>query len=166
MVFFRIKKIKGKEYAYIVENKWKAKGSRQKVKGYLGKIYRFNIKNDIDFSRFVKIESAEEYSKENSFKKIISDLVEWEIFRYNIDKNKFSIDLNSMKIQQNKKNAVLLINEGFMCSMTLKNMLEFRPEGDEPDDGYRLARALVEAGIKVPQEIFVSLFGKIYKSSV
>lgn len=165
MAFFRIKKIKGKEYAYVVENKWKKKGSRQKVKGYLGSAYRFVLKNNADFFQFKKIESAENYIKDNDFKKIISDLVEWELFKHDIDKNKFTIDLDELKVLQNEKNAVLLINEGFMCSLTLRNILEFRPEGDEANDGYRLARAFVESGVKIPQEVFVGLFGKLFKSN-
>lgn len=163
MAFFRIKKIKGKEYAYIVENKWKGKGSRQKVIGYAGRVYKFNVKNNINFLEFVKIENAEKYVAENSFRKIITDFIEWELFRHDIDKNKFAIDLTNMKIMQNGRNAVLVINEGFMCSLTLKNILEFRPEGNESDDGYRLASAFVESGIKIPQDVFISLFGKLFK---
>ncbi len=163
MAFFRIKKVKGKEYAYVVENKWKKEGSRQKVRDYLGRVYRFNIKNDVDFLQFRKIESAENYIKENDIKKIINDLIEWELFKHDVDKNKFTINLNDMKVQHNEKNAVLLINEGFMCSLTLKNILEFRPEGNESNDGYRLARAFVESGVKIPQDVFVGLFGKLFK---
>ena len=59
----------------------------------------------------------------------------------------------------------MFINDGFMCNLTLKNLLEFKAEGDEQNDGYRLARAFVEAGIKVPQDVFVSVFGKIYKTT-
>ena len=50
-----------------------------------------------------------------------------------------------------------------MCTLTLRNLLDFKPENEETD-GYRLARAFVEAGIKVPQEIFVGLFDKITKA--
>mgnify|MGYP001586848381 CR=1 FL=1 len=163
MAFFRIKKIKGKEYAYIVENEWKKKGSRQKVIGYAGRIYKFNVKNGINFLEFRKIENAEKYVAENGFRKIITDLTEWELFRHEICKNNFAIDLNSMKIMQNGRNVVLMINEGFMCSLTLKNIFEFRPEGDESNDGYRLASAFVESGIKIPQDEINSLFGKIIK---
>ena len=161
-MFFRIKKIKGKEYAYVVENEWKRKGSRQKVKGYLGRVYRFDLKKNVDFLQFIKNKNLEEYMNNNDNKKIINDLVEWELHKHNISKEEFLIDLNNAKIQKNKKNVVLLINDGFMCSLTLKNLLEFKPE-DEQTDGYGLARAFVEAGIKVPHEVFVGLFGKLYK---
>ena len=162
MAFFRIKKIKGKEYAYIVENKWR-KGSRQKVKGYLGKVYRFNLLNDVDFLGYFKIADAQGYIENNEKNKIIIDLIEWELFKFGVSKGEFSVDLGDIKIQKNKKNVALLFNDGFMCNLTLKNLLEFKPEGDEETDGYRLARAFVEAGIKVPQDIFVRLFAKLYK---
>jgi len=154
MVFFRIKKIKGKEYAYVVENEWKYKGSRQKVRGYLGKVYRFELLNSIDFLAHFKIDNINDYIEKNEKNKIINDLVEWELFKFGIDKNKFS----------NKKNAVFFINDGFMCNLTLKRLLDFKPEGDEESDGYRLARAFVEAGVKVPQEVFVGLFSILYKT--
>ncbi len=163
-MFFRIKKIKGKEYAYIVENEWLNKCSRQKVKGYLGRAYRFELKNNVDFLSYLNIGDIKNYIEENDIKKIINDLIEWEFFKFNVNKNDFSTDVNNKIIQKNKKNVVLLINDGFMCFLTLQNLLEFKPDGNEESDGYRLARALVEAGIRVPQEIFIGLFGKLYKT--
>ena len=162
MVFFRIKKIKGREYAYVVENKWLRKGSRQKVKDYIGKAYRFNLVNNINFLEYLKIEDIREYIENNNKNKIINDLIEWEFSKFGISKEEFSIDLNNMKIQKNKKKVALLINDGFMCDFTLKNLLGFKPEGDEQNDGYKLARAFVEAGIKVPREIFVGLCQKLF----
>ena len=161
-MFFRIKKIKGKEYAYGVENEWRRKGSRQRVKGYLGRVYRFNFKNNVDFLLFIKNKNLEEYMNNNGNKKIINDLVEWELHKHNISKEEFLIDLNNKKIQKNKKNVVLFVNDGFMCNLTLKNLLDFKTEGDEQTDGYRLAKAFVEAGIKVPQEVFVGICQKLF----
>ena len=165
MAFFRIKKIKGKEYAYFVENEWMKSGSRQKVKKYIGRVYRFDIKNDIDFLQFADASNLESYVNVSDFKKIVSNLIEWELFKFGIDRNKFSIELNSKNVQNNKKDVSLMLNDGFMCELTLKNLVDFEAEGDESRDGYRLARAFVEAGIKVPQEIFVGLFGKLYKQT-
>lgn len=164
MSFFRVKKIKGKEYAYLVENEWKPRGSRQKVKEYIGRLYRFSIKNSIGFEEFIKIKSLEEYINENNLNKIINDLVEWEFFKSGIQKDGFFIDIADKKIQKSGKNIAISINGGFLCSLTLGNLLEFKSINEE-NDGYRLARAFVEAGIKVPQEVFIGLFGKIYKST-
>lgn len=164
MTFLRIKKIKNKEYAYIVENSWKRKGSRQKVKGYLGRVHKFGLKNDVGFLEYFNIDNLQSYIENNQKNKIIHDLVEWEFFKFGISKNEFDISFEEGKISKNGKNAVLMINEGYLCSLILKNLLEFRPESDEQQDGYRFARAFVEAGIKVPQEIFVALFEKLYKA--
>ncbi|MDP3765612.1 MAG: hypothetical protein Q8R04_03800 [Nanoarchaeota archaeon] len=161
MAFFRVKKIKGKEYAYIVENKWKRKGSRQKVKGYIGKVYRFDLLHDVDFLEYSKIGNVQDYIENSDKDKIINDLIEWELFKFGINKEDFTIDLSNIKIKKNKKNVALMINEGCMCNLTLKNLLEFKQE-DEQTDGYRFARAFVEAGIKVPREIFVGICQKLF----
>ena len=161
-MFFRIKKIKGKEYAYLVHNKWRKKGSRQKVKGYLGRVHKFDLKNDISFLEHLKIESLNDYIDKNPRNKIIKDLVEWEILKHDIDGKEFSVDLDNLNVQKNKSNIVLMINDGFLCNLTLRNLLEFKAEGDEYEDGYRLARAFVEAGIKIPQEVFIGLCQKFF----
>ena len=162
-MFFRIKKIKGREYAYIVHNKWRKKGSRQKVKGYLGRIYRPELKNNIGFIEHLKISDINGYIEKNSRSRIVKDLVEWEVFKHSIDRKNFLIDLENMKIENDGKKVVLLVNDGFLCSITLKNLLQFEAQGDEQEEGYKLARSFVEAGIKIPQEVFVGLFSKLYK---
>lgn len=162
-MFFRIKKIKGKEYTYSVENEWSRKGSRQKVKGYIGRAYRFELKNDIGFLQHLGLQNAGEFIESNDFRKIVASLVEWELFKFDIDKSQFSIDFENSKVEKKRRNAVIMINDGYLCSETLKNLIEFRPENEE-QNGYRLARAFVEAGIKVPQEIFIGLFNKLYKA--
>ena len=82
MAFFRVKKIKDKDYAYIVENEWKPtaksvgtlrgtkpRGSRQKVKGYLGRLYRFELKNNADFADHLKINAKSKPILTTSFTK-------------------------------------------------------------------------------------------------
>ena len=73
MGFIRVKKISGKEYAYLVENKWykrgfkgKGSGSRQKVSRYLGRVYYFNKAEGWDFLTFKSINNLEQYLKNNS----------------------------------------------------------------------------------------------------
>src|SRR3989338_1122582 len=101
MSFIRTKKVDGKDYAYLVENKWykrnfkgKGKGPRQKVSKYLGRVYAFNKTDNTDFFAFMKISSLEEYLKDNSKEKVFRDLVEWELFRHNISKGEFTIDIS------------------------------------------------------------------------
>ena len=106
MGFIRVKKIGGKEYAYLVENKWykrgfkgKGRGSRQKVSKYLGRVYYFDKADGWDFLTFKSINNLEQYLKDNSNNKnqIFRDLVEWELFRHNVDKEEFTIDFSNKK---------------------------------------------------------------------
>ncbi len=169
MGFFRIKKINGKDYAYAVKNEWKmTKGSRQKVKNYLGRVFRFELKKDTPFLQFIKLQNIESYIDENDKNKIFSELVEWELFKFGISKQNFSIDLKNIAIRKNNKGIVFFINDGFMCDLTLKNLFEFKfkSEGDEDRDAYLLAKSFVDAGIKVPNEVFVKIFEKLYKEMV
>ena len=164
MSFIRIKKIDNKEYAYLVENRWykrgfrgKGKGSRQKVSKYLGRVYTFNKVNDNDFLNFNNIDNLEHYLKNDNNNKnsIIKDLVEWELFRHNINKNEFTIDLPNKKIIKNNKEISLKINEGFLNSYTLNRLFNLKS-----GDSYFLARSFVEAGIEIPKEVFVGIFGR------
>ena len=183
MSFIRTKIISGKEYAYLVENKWykrgfkgKGKGPRQRVSKYLGRVYCFNKEKDIDFYNFKKINimknedfqdtenqrflcDLEQYLKENKNNKtgIFRDLVEWELFRHSIDKEEFLIDFSNKKVinKKNNKEISLRMNEGFLNSFTLSRLFNLKM-----GSSYYLAKAFVEAGIEVPEEVFVGVFGK------
>jgi hypothetical protein len=155
MAFIRIKKIKGYEYAYLVENIWRKrkKGARQKVRQFLGRIYKPELKNDMEFSK------EEEYVKNNSFRQIVKDLIEYELLKHGV--RDFFVDFDKGFVLRNNRKAALQINEGFLCNYTLKNLINFKLEGEEA--GYGLANVFVEAGIKVPQELFVKIFEKLSK---
>ena len=87
MTFVRTKKIKGNEYAYIVENKWKKRGNKvkQKTKKYLGRVYRFDRVNVMDFYEHYDISDVDEYLKQNSKDKIILDLIKLGLFNYGFE---------------------------------------------------------------------------------
>ena len=162
MSFIRTKKVDGKDYAYLVENKWykrrfkgKGRGPRQKVSKYLGRVYSFNKKGTIDFFNFKNIENLEYYLKNNGRTKIFKDLVEWELFRHSIDKEEFTIDFSNKKILKNNKEVSLKMNEGFLNSFTLNRLFNLKA-----GNSYYLAKSFVEAGVEIPKEVFVGLFGK------
>lgn len=164
MAFIRTKKINGKEYAYLVENRWykrkhkgKGKGPRQRVNKYLGRVYSFNKTENIDFFTFKKIDNLEKYLKDNrnSKSQIFRDLVEWELFCHNINKEEFTIDYSNKKIIRNNKEISLRMNEGFLNSSTLGRLFNLKS-----GDSYYLAKCFVEAGIEVPKEVFVGVFGR------
>lgn len=199
-MFIRIKRIKKKNkeypYAYIVANRWmkKAKRSKQKVKKYLGRVYFLEKVNNNDFFEFYSIKDVKGYVKKNDKKRIINDLIRFELINHgfkeqgnflikdNIYFNKNSNEvfinikkindkiINSGKINDKKsiinKNdnsnnkIVLAMNEGFLCDETIKRLFG-RFEGDEREVGFKLANAFVEAGLKIPEELFVCIFEKI-----
>jgi|TARA_B100001964_G_scaffold235436_1_gene295532 hypothetical protein len=161
MSFIRTKKIDGKEYAYLVENKWykrkvkaKGRGPRQRVSKYLGRVYYFNKTNNNDFFNYSDIKDLEQYLKNNK-NKIFRDLVEWELFRHSINKNDVTIDYTNKKIIKNNKEVSLRINEGFLNSFTLKRLFNLRA-----GNSYFLAKCFVDAGVEIPKEIFVGIFGR------
>jgi len=154
MAFIRTKKIKSYEYAYLVENVWRKrpkKGSRQKVKAFLGRVYKPELKNDLNFVK------EEVYVRDNSFKQIVKDLVEFELLKHDV--KDFFVDFDKNLVLRNNRKVALQINEGFLCNYTLKNLINFKLEEEEA--GYSLAKAFVEAGIKVPQELFIKIFEKL-----
>ena len=162
MSFIRVKKIAGKEYAYLVENKWykrgfksKGKGSRQRVSKYLGRVYFLNKEHDIDFLTFKNINNLEEYLKNNDKSRIFQDLVEWELHRHNIDRQEFSVDFKNKKVMKGKRHISLQMNEGFLSSFTLQRLFTLTSQ-----DSYYLAKCILESGIQIPQEVFVGVFGK------
>ena len=161
MSFIRIKRIAGKEYAYLVENKWykrgfksKGRGPRQRVSKYLGRVCRLDKTDNVDFFTFKKISNIEEYLRNTPREKVFKDLVEWEIFRHNIDKKQFTIDLNYKTVLKEKKEISLKMNEGFLNTFTLGRLFSLRS-----GDSYYLAKCFVEAGIEIPREVFVGVFG-------
>ena len=180
MAFIRNKKIAGKEYAYLVQNKWykrrhkgKNKGPRQKVSKYLGRVHVLGKVNDVDFYNFKKINvmkikdfqdtenlrfsrDLEQYLKKNNNSKnsIFKDLIEWELFRHNISDKEFTIDYSNKKVLKNNKPVSLKMNEGFLNSFTLSRIYNLKS-----NDSYYLAKCFVEAGIEIPKEVFVGMFG-------
>ena len=86
--------------------------------------------------------------------KIINDLVRWELQKHDIKEELDNIKSNKI---------VFKINEGFLCNFTLESLLNFKAEPDERETGIKLAKAFVGAGIKIPEELFVGIFGKVFK---
>lgn len=172
VMFVRVKKIKGFRYAYRVENVWKKrkKASRQKVKGYLGKVHKLSLVNDHDFFEFVGSDAGS-YISSNSKEQIVADLVKHSLVQHGFDEagklvsnGSFMVDIEQMDFSDDKKNIVFEMNEGFMCKDTVNRLVKFKAAGEgERELGIKLASAFLEAGIMVPEEVFIGFFKKIVK---
>ena len=120
----------------------------------MGRVYSFNKERVIDFYNFKKIGNLEQYIEENNKNQIVRDLIDWELFRHNIDRSWFIIDLDKGAVVRSNKEVSLKINEGFLNRFTLARLFHIRST-----DGYYLAKCFVEAGIEIPKEVFVGFFG-------
>ena len=170
-MFIRIKKIKGKDYAYLVSNVWRKrkKASRQKVAKYLGKVLKLERINNKTLHEFLKIKDLEKYIKSNS-KKITLDLIRLELHNHNFKEikkdiwelNDILVDLKNKKVLHNKKQVCLELNNNFLCSYTLRKLIDFKPKQGltKLQIGKQLANYFEAAGILVPKEIFVVIAKK------
>jgi len=160
-VFVRVKNIKGNRYAYLVENTWQPKGSRQTVKAYLGKVLK---------PEMAALTPMPDISS-HSFPDAVLALTGWTLANHGFQtlpdgyaKDHVHVSLATKAVRHKQRNAAVEMNEGYLCDHTLTQALNFVGEGTREEEvGQRLANTLLEAGISVPQETFVMLFNKIFK---
>ena len=161
MSFIRVKNIKGNRYGYLVENTWQGRGSRQHVKAYLGKVLTPDATADNPAPDISNI----------SFEDACLTLAAWTLSNHGFandngihTRDEVSVDVKAKSVKRRAKDAVLELNEGFMCNHTFTQLLNFVGEGSHEEEvGQRLASALLETGISVSHETFVELFKKTYK---
>lgn len=187
MVYIRVKKIrkngKGYRYAYLVENRWKKrvrkgskKGARQKVKGYLGKVHEFSRVDDKGFMSHFSVDDVKVYFDEHGMDKVVRDLIRLELLNHGFVENgdfysngdlvvyvsDREFFIKNVKEEKDRK-IVLMMNEGFLCKETFDKLVNFKARGDEKEIGLSLGNALLEAGLKVSQEVFVEMFERVSK---
>ena len=168
MVFVRIKRISGGEYAYLVANSWTGSGPRQKVSEYLGKATRPAKAKSEGLRAFLGLTSDKDLADwitKSSFAEIAAALVKLELKNHCIDgTSSYKINAENGEFTNEKgRKIVFALNDGFLCSHTAKKLLGYDPAADY--SGYNLADALTAAGIAVDKDVFISLFGKMQATS-
>lgn len=149
MAFVRIKKIKSKAYAYLVENTWKNKRSTQRVIKYLGGVYRpllTHIEAQTEKTTYIdKIDDL-----------IISTLLSmgFEHVGRHFVYDGCRVDLDSRSITRNGKPVVIKINEGFLCTATWEYLRNLGTD----TSGEQLAKAVLESGVSISQDQFIALY--------
>ena len=186
MSYIRLKRFKRKSgkvvtYAYVVKNVWKKrvpkgsmKGARQKVKGYLGKVHDFERVSDREFMSHFNVSDVKGHFDEHGKDKVIRDLVRVELLNHGFSEtgdfyanNDIAVYLGDKDFfiknltEEKDRKLVIAMNEGFLCKETLSKVLKFKPNGTPKEVGLALGNALLEAGIKVPNEIFVEIFNRV-----
>lgn len=159
-MFVRTKRVKGKEYAYLVKSQWRGGKPRQKIIGYLGAVIRLEKRQDATFQGIFSASHP---------KAIVKGLMRRELIRHGFEGQNCLLKLggveascDSLKISRKGKPVVLRINEGFMCEATLKRLL--RELGKPPEGLGGLPSAILEAGIGIDkgefQELILTLVAK------
>ena len=170
-MFVRVKKRKGKNYAYLVKNEWTSRGTRQKVIKYLGSVVEIEKKNQANFNVDELIKSnAEEF-----IKKTIQNELKSLGFTDNEDMMRLGdLEYNkkTQEIKKDGKRAVIKNNEGFICEDTIKDLLKFVKEdyktlkkGTKTETKTfiikNLANKFLEAGLPANENYFIILADKI-----
>lgn len=188
-MFIRKKRINGQYYAYLVTNRWTSKGTRQKAK-YLGKVITLEQDKHIQlFKDYMNInysQSFKEYLHVKTFPEGIQRIIEYTLLQHGFElsqhhsKSSSTVKLASNTQQvlikkapaleyyknkvinpRSKAEQILEIHEGFLCEYSIKKLLNVKVSGyDEREQGIILAKALLEAGLRIENESFVSLFEK------
>lgn len=175
MVFVRIKRIYGSEYAYLVANSWTGSGPRQKVSKYLGKVIRPEKAKSEQLGAFLGLTAEQDLRQwiaKSSFKDAVAALIKLELSNHAITysgdsggnglKNDLKINVEKAEFLDDKgKGIVIALNDGFLCSYTAKKLLEYDAAAAADYSGYNLADALTAAGMAVEKDVFIALFGKV-----
>lgn len=186
MSFIRTKKIKGKEYAYLVKNKWTRKGPRQSGSKYLGPVVKLaelpENPLEIEFEEYVlekyKVE-LEEFFDKNEPRKILNEIIAYDLKKFGF-KDYFGkkgskkdslilddcvVDLNNLKVTSLKDEnpCVISLNGDFLCDYTIRKIYNFLEFGNELDIAKKLAKTFISAGIPIDDQIFVMFFKKNFK---
>ena len=137
-MFVRKKKVKKNEYAYLVESIYTRKGSRQKVKKYLGRI--FYAEN--------KLEKFNNETFQGLLKELFNSL--------KLPKNVF-INYTTKNIFFENKECTIQVGDGFIYSNLIKKLFNFKTK-EEEIPGQELAELLSSTGMTFSEEFFVKLY--------
>ena len=173
-MFLRIKKRvnpSGKiyEYAYWVANKYRKrrKMPKQKVKQYLGRVYRFEKVSNKEIEQLG--------NQQGSGKDKIKLLLENELKNYGFEqkegvwrKENCLINIEQgICVDNEGKNICIAINDGLLHQSTINSLIVFKPkESLEKGIGKQLANALISAGIRPKEAVFIDLFREIMRQVI
>ena len=152
MSFIRLKTINGARYAYEVENYWTSKGSRQRTKQYLGRVYTPDETRSVPFTL-----------SEQDLPAIAHALARHALATHGFDQegstlvwNHIRADLTLGTFVAHDKSAVIELNEGFLCEQTYRALRTFTPSAERFEK--QLATTLLAAGLTIPKDLFIHLF--------
>lgn len=160
-MFVRLKKIKSKEYGYLVSNEWTKKGPRQKTQAYLGRVF---LLGKIDEDKLKLPANVNEMK--------FSELVNWMILHNlrlvgfepregKLWKGDLVYDDKEHEFFYRERKSCVKLNEGILCKHTIESLRDFEKTGENRRDIILFAETVVSAGIKLTKDVFVKLYTKL-----
>ncbi|PIN87838.1 hypothetical protein COV12_01650 [Candidatus Woesearchaeota archaeon CG10_big_fil_rev_8_21_14_0_10_32_24] len=155
MVYIRIKKISNKPYAYLVESQSTKQGPRQRVKQYLGRIHTVEQQ---DNEKYVVVgKTKKEFLQEMLLRELKPAGFKENKEIYSFQELHFCPKNLTLK-KKNQKEAVIKLNEGYLCSFTMNRLHKFAKTDDMNKDAFLLAKYFLEAGLTISEKEFVSFY--------
>jgi hypothetical protein len=174
-MFIRTKTRKNKSgktyiYAYLVSNKYRKKGPKQKVKKYLGRVHVLEkLKNEQFSTHFTNINT-----NKKPLENAILELLKLELVNHGFKQQEnltykredITVDLDKCKVFDSTGNSIYLaLNDGYMGNKTLLEVLEYKPPlGLDKEIGKDLAKKLISSGIMLDSNTFLSTFSILKQS--
>jgi hypothetical protein len=159
-MFVRVKRVKGRNYGYLVKNTWTKKGPRQKVIKYIGAVLQPD-KTEGALGRtngFLQAGSAQD---------MITGLIARELLSHGFSEESAGWHVrDSVRVHPGRgvvlckgRAAAIMMNEGFLCTPNISELRKLVEGGAM--GGLELANSLLEAGICIQKEEFVEFFMKL-----
>ena len=172
-MFIRKKRIKGKDYAYLVRNTWTRRGARQKVSQYLGKVHILEQQHALSFEAFLQQLGIAyvDYVATIHPQRFIHHIVGYELHKHGFHhvqgtvwaSEDLVVDLEKATVTSttpHSASVVLQLNNDFLCDATLQALNQFTPMADEQQTAVSLAKAFVKAGIALNPTLYVDVYEK------
>ncbi|NQV91083.1 hypothetical protein HQ489_01275 [Candidatus Woesearchaeota archaeon] len=155
MTYIRVKKISNKPYAYLVESQSTKRGPRQRVKQYLGRIH--TVEQQKNEKSMVVGKTKKDFLQNMVLRELIPAGFSKKGTKFSYEQLHFCPEELTLR-KKNNKEAIIKMNEGYLCSFTVERLHKFSKKDDINKDALLLAKHFLEAGLTISEEEFVSYY--------
>lgn len=188
-MFIRVKKVKkrsGKiyEYAHLVKGVWKRRklirteegrkfkhfnNSVHKYSDFLGRVYRFEDKQELDFEIF--FDNFKDFVNNNEISEVYKKLIEFELLSRGFNDKKgvlhnsgLFVDLKRNCVHDGKGDVVVKIKKhsGYICNKNLEELFEINKIQNKAGGVY-LLKKFKSLGMDITPENFYLIADKLLK---
>jgi len=172
-MYLKIKKIKGIEYAYLVNQTYnkRKKNTRQKNISYLGKVLQLQRVKNLTLSSQIKV-PLEEFIEQAPQREIFKALIKLELINHgfkiiggeNFVKDNLQVTGGCMRFSDKMNNSKVCfeVNQGFLTSRSLDRLCTpLSQHTDDVECANVFARRVRSEGLDPSEEVFILLFRKL-----